>query len=227
MKGFQRRSRGPLAVGLLMSVVGLVGCNARPVSTHLEVFPALGCAGSDVRLSWVADGDAQYVFVHADGRRQDVDAVDSVTVRADVVDQVRLVANRWWRPVAEFTFPFTQVEGEAVVELRANTRCGPIADLDGLEGVVSQLDWKGDPRLHVVTVRIEEGRDLLRVEHAQLRADLPEGQILTRSFEGTPAQGSWSITSPLASAEACEPQLPASVAPPSGLGVELTVTCNG
>lgn len=225
MTGIQEWGRGTLAATLLMSVSGLVGCDSRTVSAHLEASPALACAGSEVSLSWSADGDAQYVFVHADGRREPVDSIDRVTVRAEAVEQVRLVANRWWRPVAQFTFPFTRVESEASVQVHANTRCGALAQLGGLEGIVAQLDWKGDPQLSVLQVRAPAGRDLLMVEHAQLRADLPDGQVLTSSFTGTPAQGTWSFASPLASAEACEPQLPATVAPPSGLGVELTVTC--
>ena len=206
------------------AVLGLSACD-RPVGVRVDVSPEVGCAGSPVTVSWVGDGNAKYTLIHANGGRERVKSRDSRTLRAEDVPRARLTATRTLSPAFASGFEFELVEGEAVLPVRVNTSCGPLNAFEGLEGVFASLDQQGDPQLVVKKFRTLDDRDVLSVEHAALRADMPEGQILTTTFDGTPANGSWTFASPLRAAESCEPEDAARVRPPSGMSVEITVHC--
>lgn len=211
---------------LASALVGLCACD-QPIGVRLDVSAAVGCEGSPVEVSWVGDGNARYTLIHADGRRERVNHRDSRTLKAENVPGTRLTATRMMSPGFSEGFDFELVETEAVVPVQVNTQCGSLEAFEGREGIFASLDLQQDPQLVVSKVRLLDNRDVLSVEHASLRADMPEGQVLTTSFEGTSANGAWLFASPLRSAEACAPEDPSRVRPPSGFSAELIVSCGG
>jgi hypothetical protein len=211
---------------LASALVGLSACDD-PIGVRMDVSPEVGCAGSPVELSWAGDGNANYTLVHADGRRERVKARDSRTLKAEDVPRTRLTATRFLSPGFSSGFDFELVQDEAIVPVRVSTSCEPLSAFEGLEGIFASLEVQGDPQLVVRKLRTMDNRDVLSVEHAALRADMPEGQVLTTSFDGTPANGVWIFASPLRAAESCAPTDASRVRPPSGLSAELTVSCGG
>lgn len=212
---------------LLASALGALSACHAPIAVRLDTSSEVGCAGSPVEVSWVGDGNANYTLIHANGRRERVKYQDSRTIKAEDVPRTRLIATRMMSPSFSSGFDFELVEGEATIPVQVNTSCESLNAFEGLEGIFARLEQQGDPQFVVKKVRLLDNRDVISVEHATLRADMPEGQILTTSFEGTPANGTWRFSSPLRSAEACEPEDPSRVRPPSGLNAEFTVTCGG
>ncbi|HLT31591.1 MAG TPA: hypothetical protein VK013_16255 [Myxococcaceae bacterium] len=202
----------------------LAGCG-EPVGMRLEAVPAVACPGSEVELRWIGDSDARFTFIHADGRRERVKPDDARTVEASQVSAVRLSASATLRTSKTDAFDFQLVEARHTLPLRVNTTCGPVKTFEGGDGLTAQQTVALDPALTVSEFHIREWRSVISVEHAALRADLPVGQWLTTSFEGTPANGLWTFTSPLGENEACDPEDSALRYPPSGLSAELIVTC--